>query len=75
MARTGGLAEIVGGTQAGLLFEPGNPEALAECIAQVFADDGLAQQMRERAAALLAAKYSWDAIAARTLMVYRAAKA
>jgi glycogen(starch) synthase len=35
VARTGGLAEIVDGTDAGVLFEPGNHIALANCIAEV----------------------------------------
>ncbi len=35
VARTGGLAEIVDGTDAGLLFEPGNPNDLATASQQV----------------------------------------
>ena len=31
-ARTGGLAELIDGTGAGLLFEPGNADELAVCI-------------------------------------------
>ncbi len=74
VARTGGLAEIVEGTGAGLLFEPGNHVELAARIREVLADHELAATMRARAAALLAQKYTWDAIAASTLGVYRAAK-
>jgi glycogen(starch) synthase len=79
VARTGGLAEIVEGTSAGLLFEPGNPTELARrCsarrIRQVLTDDDLARTMRTKAAALLAERYTWDAIAASTLGVYREAK-
>ena len=74
VARTGGLAEIVEGTSAGLLFEPGNPTELARRIRDVLTDDELACTMRAKAAALLAERYTWDAIAAATLGVYRAAK-
>jgi glycogen(starch) synthase len=74
VARTGGLAEIVEGTSAGVLFEPGNPNELALRIRQVLSDDDLAQTMRTKAAALLAERYTWDAIAATTLGVYRMAK-
>jgi glycogen(starch) synthase len=70
VARTGGLAEIVDGTEAGVLFEPGNHIALASCIADVLTHPELADTMRAKAASLLAGKYSWDAIATTTLSVY-----
>ncbi len=72
VARTGGLAELVDGTGAGLMFEPGNADELAGCIELVLKDEELAEQMRRRAAALLAEKYSWNAIAAATSAVYTA---
>jgi glycogen(starch) synthase len=74
VARTGGLAEIVDGTGAGVLFEPGNHVALANCIAEVLNHPEVAEGMRTKAAALLAGRYSWDAIAATTLGVYQKAK-
>src|SRR4029079_11984995 len=67
VARTGGLAEIVEGTDAGLLFEPGNHMSLAARIREALANDDLAASMRTRAAALLTDKYTWDAIAASPL--------
>lgn len=74
VARTGGLAEIVEGTGAGVLFEPGNHLALAGCIEDVLSHPDLADGMRTKAASLLASKYSWDAIAGTTLGVYNRAK-
>jgi glycogen(starch) synthase len=74
VACTGGLAEIVDGTLAGLLFEPGNHVELAARIHEVLSNEQLAGTMRTKAAALLAERYTWDAIAATTLGVYRAAK-
>ena len=74
VARTGGLAEIVEGTGAGMLFEPGNHIALANSIADVLTHPELANGMRSKAASLLAGKYTWDAIAATTLGVYTKAK-
>jgi len=74
VARTGGLAEIVEGTQAALLFEPGSHVELAARIREVLGNDHLAATMRTKAASLLAEKYTWDAIAASTLGVYKAAK-
>lgn len=74
VANTGGLAELVAGTGAALLFEPGNADELAECIETVLTDQRLAAQMSARGAALLEASYSWDAIAARTESVYQRAR-
>jgi glycogen(starch) synthase len=71
VARTGGLAEIVGGTEAGLLFEPGNHADLADRIADVLLSPARAVEMRANAAGLLAGRYTWDAIAVRTVTVYR----
>lgn len=73
VARTGGLAEIVDGTQAGMLFEPGNHHDLAERMYTVLTDTAVADRMRTAAAALIEEKYSWDAIAASTAEVYRVA--
>jgi glycogen(starch) synthase len=70
VARTGGLAEILDGTDAGMLFEPGNHHELADRIADVIADPRAADRMRTNAAGLLRKTYTWDAIAAETLAVY-----
>ncbi len=70
VARTGGLAELIDGTGAGLLFEPGNADELARCIEVVLTDAALAADMRRNGAALLADRYSWDAIAGATASVY-----
>lgn len=74
VARTGGLAEIVEGTGAGLLFEPGDSAQLADRIATLLTDRAQAATMTAKAAALLAGHYTWDAIAASTLKVYRTAQ-
>lgn len=75
VARTGGLAEIVDGTGAGVLFEPGNHHELADRIAEVMADPDAAEVLRDNAKALLSRTYTWDAIAAATVGVYGAALA
>lgn len=72
-ARTGGLAEIIEGTDAGMLFEPGNHHELADCIADVLADPAAADLMRANAATLLRKTYTWDAVATETVQVYRTA--
>ncbi len=73
VAKTGGLAEIVDGTGAGLLFEPGDHHDLATRIEQVLTDPVLAASLQTTAATMLAGAYTWDAIAAATLGVYTTA--
>lgn len=73
VARTGGLAEIVAGTGAGMTFEPGDHHALAAAIETVVTDPRAADSMRTEAEALLRRTYSWDAIAEATAGVYRRA--
>ncbi len=73
VARTGGLAEIVEGTDAGMLFEPGNHHELADRIGDVLADPTAADRMKRNAAALLGKTYTWDAVAVETVEVYTAA--
>jgi glycogen(starch) synthase len=72
-ARTGGLAELLAGTGAGLLFEPGNANELAGCIERVLGEPRLAAEMRARGTALLRARYSWAAIAGATSLIYAGA--
>jgi glycogen(starch) synthase len=73
VARTGGLAELIAGTGAGLLFEPGNADELAICIERVLGDPRLADDMRARGTALLSARYSWSAVAGATALIYAGA--
>ena len=70
VARTGGLAEIIEGTGAGLLFEPGASAELADLIESVLTDTLRADELRVRAGELLTERYSWDAIAQSTVAVY-----
>jgi glycogen(starch) synthase len=70
VARTGGLAEMIEGTDAGLTFEPGRPDDLANCIERVLTDRLLADELTRNARDLIERKYSWQAIAATTARVY-----
>lgn len=74
VARTGGLAEIIDGSGAGLLFEPGNPHDLADRVADVVNQPHLAAELRSNAEALLQRTYTWDAIAEATASVYHHAR-
>jgi glycogen(starch) synthase len=70
VARTGGLAELVAGTHAGVTFEPGNPDDLADAIEQVLDNDELATILVANARDLVEQKYAWGAIARATADVY-----
>ncbi len=75
VAETGGLAELVGGTGSAVMFEPGNAADLADCIERVLTDADLADDLARRGEELIHASYSWDAIGARTIALYREAMA
>ena len=70
VARTGGLAELVSGTNAGVTFEPGNPDDLADAIEQVLTNHELATLLVANARALVERKYAWAAIARTTSDLY-----
>ncbi len=70
VARTGGLAELVTGTNAGVTFEPGNPDDLADAMEQVLTNHDLATILVANARDLVEHKYAWAAIARTTADVY-----
>jgi glycogen synthase len=70
VARTGGLAELITGTNAGVTFEPGNPDDLADAIEQVLTSHELATSLVANARDLVEHRYAWAAIARSTSHVY-----
>lgn len=70
VARTGGLAELVAGTEAAITFEPGNPDDLADAIEQVLTNQDLVNILVANARDLVERKYSWSAIARATSALY-----
>jgi len=70
VARTGGLAELVADTDAGITFEPGNPDDLADAIEQVLTNSELATLLVANARDLVERKYAWTAIARSTSDLY-----
>ena len=74
VARTGGLAEIMEGTEASLMFEPGNAKELATRIERVLMNSHVSQNMQAQGAEILHARFSWDAIARSTVSAYETAR-
>ena len=72
---TGGLNEILAGTDAAELFNPGDVDGLAAALGTVLRSPNLGKQRRASGAALVRDRYSWDHIATETMKVYRNAGA
>jgi glycosyltransferase involved in cell wall biosynthesis len=66
--RAGAVEEVVG--DAGVLVDPGDPDALGEALRSYLASPSLADGMRARTRSR-AARFSWDEAADRTIEVYR----
>lgn len=69
-ADVGGLGEIVRDGENGLKARPGSASSLADHIARVLTDPGLADHLNSRAASWIKNVYNWEKIAGRTLTVY-----
>ncbi len=70
VADTGGLSEIVDHGVDGLKCFVGSPDSLADNIVAVLRDPALAGRLRENGYEKVRNKYSWFAIAGKTLDVY-----
>jgi glycogen(starch) synthase len=71
VSSTGGLAEIVRPGVTGVTFPAKDPAALASAVSGLLADEVSARAMARRARAMVARRYGWVSIAARTATVYR----
>jgi glycogen synthase len=72
-AASGGLTEVLGGTEAGLLHRPGDPGDLAHQVVRMLTEPGLATRCQTAGQHLVAERYTWDAVAAATEPVYEKA--
>ena len=68
-SRVSALPEVVG--DAGLLIDPGNPEALSRAMLRLIAEPGLKAKLRE-AGLTRARRFSWEDSARKTLEVFEA---
>jgi glycosyltransferase involved in cell wall biosynthesis len=67
----GGFVEVAHEHGAGRLVPPGDPPALAGALRELLADSAARERLAAAAARAAAGPYSWDAVAARTLELYR----
>ncbi|MDT4939830.1 MAG: glycogen synthase, partial [Pseudonocardiales bacterium] len=70
VARTGGLADLVGAGIAAGSFLPGDAVELAAAVSSVLEDRDSAERSAERAARAVRRRYTWPAIARQTSAVY-----
>jgi len=71
LSAVGGFPEVAA-TGAAELVEPGDPAALHAALARLLADSAARARLAAAARAAAAGPYSWDAIAARHLVLYDA---
>jgi glycosyltransferase involved in cell wall biosynthesis len=57
---TGGLLDLIEHGHTGLLFEPGNPGALADALRHLFTDRGVASAIGQRAQTQIRQRYSFE---------------
>lgn len=72
-SRIDGVTELITDGENGLLFEPGDAQALADCLQRLASDAGLRRKLGCAARQyLIDRKLTWDSTAARYLQVYEA---
>ncbi|WP_033340480.1 glycosyltransferase family 4 protein [Catenuloplanes japonicus] len=73
VSSTGGLAEIVEPGVTGVTFPHSNPDALADAVDSLLADEVFARRVARQARSMVSERYGWGTIAARTAAAYSAA--
>jgi glycogen(starch) synthase len=70
-SQVGGLSEIIEHDRTGIFVYPRSPQSIAWGIDRVLSDPDHAEWLAENAKAKLRKAYSWEAVAMRTVEVYR----
>lgn len=70
--KVGGMPEIIVPGETGFLVEPGDVQALARTIIQLFADDSLRKKLGDAARIHAIKQFSWDRIAKNIFEAYEA---
>jgi glycosyltransferase involved in cell wall biosynthesis len=68
--KVGGMPEIIVTETTGFLVEPGDVQALANAIIQLFSDDRLREQLGSAARTRVVQKFSWDRITQNIIEAY-----
>ncbi len=71
VTNVGSIPEVVDNNVTGYIVPPRDSEALAEAIIKLLKDDKLRENMGENAYQKMKAELSWDAVAEKTIEVYK----
>lgn len=71
LSEVGGFVEVAQRHGAARLVPPDNPHALAQALGELLSDPGQREWLGKAAARAAAGPYSWEAVAERTLTLYR----
>lgn len=71
-SRVGGNPELISHQETGLLFRPGDPDDLAECLRLLVDDEGARKRLAEAATRSVQERYSLEAAARRMGEIYSA---
>jgi len=71
-SKVGGIPEVVGDGDSGLLVEPGNTTSLADAILRFCRDESLRKEMG-RNGKVRASRYAWESVTPQILSVYQQA--
>jgi len=71
--KVSGIPEVIDNEQNGFIVPPRDVHALAECMRVLIEDDELRAKMSKTARKKTVASFSWNAVARKTLAVYRKA--
>ena len=72
-ARIGALSSVIDEGETGLLFEPGAPAALADCVASLYRDQRLCREMGEVGRRKAATHYSSERVYSALTSIYEQA--
>jgi glycosyltransferase involved in cell wall biosynthesis len=71
LSAVGGFSELAEEHEAARLVPPGDPAALSEALTELLASRDQRERLAAAARAAATGPYSWDAVAGRTLSLYR----
>jgi glycogen(starch) synthase len=74
-SQVGGLAEVIEHDRTGIFVHPRNPESIAWGVARVLSNSDHARWLTQNAREILHKTYSWEAVAMKTVEVYKKAVA
>ena len=69
--RVGGMVEVTGNGEFGLLIEPGDPAALAAAIRELLTDEPRRRELGKKGRARVLSTFTWPQIAQSLLRLYR----